>query len=346
ELLTGTTPLEQKRAKEAGMLESLRIIREEEAPTLSNRLSATAELASIAARRGLEPAKLTRQVRGELDWIVMKALEKDRDCRYATATAFAADVERYLSDEPVQACPPSVWYRLRKFTRRNKGAVLAVAAIFLLLVAGITGTSWGLLRAQHARDAERQQRMRAEAAVIAERAAKEAQAEQRRLAEAAVVAERAARNAESEQRGRAEDAQTKAAREAAMAAAINDFLMKDILQLSSASGQARLGLSPDANLKLSTVLQRAAGRIDGKFPNGPEVEMRLRYTIGYALGAVGDYAGALAQFEKVAASSRELLGRDHAYTLNAEYRIASMHRNLRHFDVALSLLEENVERHK
>src|SRR5262245_28665144 len=91
ELLTGTTPLEPARVHQTGLLEALRIIREEETPTLRNRLSTMEELASIAARRGVEPAKLTRLVRGELDWIVMKALEKDRNRRYETANGFALD---------------------------------------------------------------------------------------------------------------------------------------------------------------------------------------------------------------------------------------------------------------
>src|SRR5262249_59753433 len=122
ELLAGTTPLERKRVKESGMLEALRIIREEEAPTLSNRLGTTQNLPAIAANRGLEPAKLTKLMRGELDWIVMKALEKDRNCRYETANGLGADVQRYLNDETVQACQPSTWYRFRKFARRNKRA--------------------------------------------------------------------------------------------------------------------------------------------------------------------------------------------------------------------------------
>ncbi len=138
ELLTGTTPLEHKRVKESGLIEALRIIREEEVPTLSKRLSSTAELPAIAANRGTEPAKLTRLVRGELDWIVMKALEKDRNRRYETANALALDVQRYLADEPVQACPPSVGYRLRKFARRHKAA-LAGAAIVLGFVALLGG---------------------------------------------------------------------------------------------------------------------------------------------------------------------------------------------------------------
>src|SRR5262249_36847274 len=119
ELLTGTTPLDKKRLKDAALLEVLRVIKEEEPPRPSTRLSTTEELPSIAANRGLEPARLSGVVRGELDWIVMKALEKDRNRRYETANSFAQDIQRYLADEPVLACPPSAGYRLRKFARRN-----------------------------------------------------------------------------------------------------------------------------------------------------------------------------------------------------------------------------------
>ncbi|HKB00814.1 MAG TPA: serine/threonine-protein kinase, partial [Gemmataceae bacterium] len=127
ELLTGTTPLERGRVKESGLLEALRVVREDETPRPSTRLTATEDLPSIASNRNLEPRQLSRQVKGELDWIVMKALEKDRARRYETASAFVADVRRYLHDEPVQACPPSASYRLRKFARRNKRALAAAA---------------------------------------------------------------------------------------------------------------------------------------------------------------------------------------------------------------------------
>ncbi|HJZ57369.1 MAG TPA: serine/threonine-protein kinase, partial [Gemmataceae bacterium] len=137
ELLTGTTPLESKRVKQSGMLEALRIIREEEVPTLSNRLATTGELPVIAANRGTEPAKLTRLVRGELDWIVMKALEKDRNRRYETANAFATDVQNYLDDKPVRAVPPSAGYRLRKFARRNKRALAMISVLALAVVVGV-----------------------------------------------------------------------------------------------------------------------------------------------------------------------------------------------------------------
>ncbi len=140
ELLTGTTPLERKRLKEKGLLEALRIIREEETPRPSTRLSTAEELPRIAACRSVEPGRLSGLVRGELDWIVMKALEKDRSRRYDTAGAFADDVQRYLNDEPVAACPPSASYRVRKFARRYRvplGAAAAVAAVVLLAVAAL-----------------------------------------------------------------------------------------------------------------------------------------------------------------------------------------------------------------
>jgi eukaryotic-like serine/threonine-protein kinase len=149
ELLTGSTPLSHQRLKEAAYGEILRMIKEEQPPRPSTRLRESgAALASIAAQRHVEPAKLTKLVRGELDWIVMKALEKDRNRRYEGASSFAADVWRYLNDEPVQACPPSAWYRFRKFVRRNKAAltIALVASVAVLLVVGVVagGAGWRL----------------------------------------------------------------------------------------------------------------------------------------------------------------------------------------------------------
>src|SRR3954467_12709343 len=124
------------------------MIKEEDPPKPSTRLSDSGEaLASISAQRHMESAKLTKLVRGELDWIVMKTLEKDRNRRYDTASAFAADVQRYLNDEAVEACPPSAWYRFRKFARRNK-AMLApapVVGLAVLLAVAMVGTSTVLI---------------------------------------------------------------------------------------------------------------------------------------------------------------------------------------------------------
>ncbi len=154
ELLTGTTPLEVQRFREAAWHEMLRVIREEEPPRPSARLSASESLPGVAAVRQLEPLQLTKLVRGELDWIVMKCLEKDRSRRYETASGLARDVQHYLADESVEACPPSAGYRVGKFVRRHRGPVLATSLAFLLLVAGVVGTTWGLIRAQTAWKAE------------------------------------------------------------------------------------------------------------------------------------------------------------------------------------------------
>jgi serine/threonine protein kinase len=174
ELLTGTTPLERKRLRKAALLEMLRVIREEEPPKPSTRLSTADELPSVAANRGLEPKKLSGLVRGELDWIVMKALDKDRNRRYETANGFAMDLQRYLADEPVLACPPSNWYRLRKFARRHRTAFVlsgVTAAIFATSAAGMIWSWRQTLGALHdmklAHDREHAERKKAEAALAA-----------------------------------------------------------------------------------------------------------------------------------------------------------------------------------
>ena len=145
ELLTGTTPLEKQKFKDAAFQEILRLIKEEEPPKPSTKLSGSATLPAIAAQRGLEPAQLSRLVRGELDWIVMKSLEKERSRRYETASSLTRDLERYLNDEPVEACPPSLSYKFSKFTKRNMRA-LVTASLFstvvlasLITVAGSIG---------------------------------------------------------------------------------------------------------------------------------------------------------------------------------------------------------------
>jgi WD40 repeat protein/serine/threonine protein kinase len=191
ELLTGTTPLTRKRLKDAALLEVLRVIREEEPPSPSTRLSTTEELPSIAAARRVEPARLSRLVRGELDWLVMKALEKDRNRRYETASAFAADVQRYLNDEPVLACPPSAWYRFRKLVRRNPARTVAYGLLALVVVlgAGASGAAWLWQEAVTAQgEAERERDGKEEQRVIAEEA-RAGEARQRVIAEEARAGE-------------------------------------------------------------------------------------------------------------------------------------------------------------
>jgi formylglycine-generating enzyme required for sulfatase activity len=199
ELLTGTTPLDRQRFQEAAWHEIVQLIKEEEPKKPSTKLSGSGALPSVAAQRSLEPTQLTRLVRGDLDWIVMKSLEKERSRRYETANGLARDLERYLADEVVEARPPSAGYRLRKFVRRNRGLVVAAGLIALALVGGIAGTTWGMIRAVNAQRAEAEraegerlakldaeaQKFKAETAASAERAANERaqQIEQKRQSE-------------------------------------------------------------------------------------------------------------------------------------------------------------------
>jgi WD40 repeat protein/serine/threonine protein kinase/Flp pilus assembly protein TadD len=143
ELLTGSTPLTHARLKKTAMIEALRLIREEEPPKPSARLSELKDsLAAISAQRKLEPARLTREVRGDLDWIVMKALEKDRNRRYVSPGSFADDIERYLRGEAIAARPPSRLYRLRKFGYKHRTAVVTGTIVVLALLTGTALAAW------------------------------------------------------------------------------------------------------------------------------------------------------------------------------------------------------------
>jgi tetratricopeptide (TPR) repeat protein len=159
ELLTGTTPFDKDRLRAAGQDEFRRIIREEEPARPSTRISTLGQAAAtVSANRRSDPKKLGRLLRGELDWMVMKALEKDRSRRYETANAFAQDIQRYLADEPVQACPPSAGYRFRKFARRNKGVLMTAALVAAALLVGTAVSVWQAVRATEALESERRTR--------------------------------------------------------------------------------------------------------------------------------------------------------------------------------------------
>ena len=158
QLLVGALPFEGTRLREAGFLELLRIIREEDPPTPSNRLAGLTNAAVVAANRHTDPPAMRRQLAGDLNWIVLKAIEKDKNRRYASASDFAGDVRRYLTDQPVVARPPSASYHLRKFVRRHRRLVASASAVFVALVGGVIASTRQAVRA-----------MRAEAAAVVER---------------------------------------------------------------------------------------------------------------------------------------------------------------------------------
>ncbi|MEZ5063441.1 MAG: serine/threonine-protein kinase [bacterium] len=171
ELLAGALPFDIRSMRRAGFDAMRKVIREQEPLTPSKKLETLGEKATeIAARRATEFHRLRRSLQGDLDWIVLKAMEKERNRRYETANGLALDIGRFLADEPVQARPPTAGYRLRKLVRRNRGAFRALVAVFAVLVLGIAATSWGLLRAKRA------ERMAAYEAKEAHRQAEIAQA--------------------------------------------------------------------------------------------------------------------------------------------------------------------------
>ena len=151
ELLAGAPPITATDFRRAAILEMLRMVREVEPEHLSTKVSRVAELPAIAARRGLDPAQLLRILRGDVDWIVLKALAKDRERRYESANGMAADILRYLADEPVAARPPSRGYRLQKFVRRNRRGVVAAGVLLLAVLAGLAGVLWQWREAVHQR---------------------------------------------------------------------------------------------------------------------------------------------------------------------------------------------------
>jgi serine/threonine protein kinase/tetratricopeptide (TPR) repeat protein len=290
ELLTGTTPFHQETFRTAAFDEMRRIIREEEPPKPSTRLSTLGEtLSTVSARRKADPRRLGHSMRGELDWVVMKALEKDRRRRYETANDFASDVTRYLSDQPVEACPPSAGYRLRKFVRRNKGPVAASLALAALLVLGTVGTSIGLMRALQA---ERKATIAAEQARTAEGLAKD------RLLEV------------TREKDRASAAEAKAKEEAASAEAVVNFLQIDLLAQADPEQNAR-----NKKVTVEELLGRAAARIEGKFAQQPVVEARIRRTIGKTYLTLSNYSAARPHLERAWALCRSALGEEDLNTL-------------------------------
>jgi serine/threonine protein kinase len=310
ELLTGTTPLAAQRQERTAFLEQLRLIREEEPPRPSTRLSSVKEsLPAISAQRQAEPAQLARLLRGELDWIVMKALAKDRAHRYETAADLARDLQRYLADQPVEARPASLPYWLGKFVRRNKGLVFAAGLALLALVVGIAGTTWGLVRAERARQAEAD---RAEG----EHLAKEQEAAARHQAEAAG------------QQARDSEADTQA---------FSRFLVEDVLAAARPERQEG-GLGIDVTVRRA--LEGAAKKVAERFAGRPRAEGVARHDLGVTFQLLGDPARAVAQFQQALALRRQVLGPDHPETLDTMTSLAEAHRSGGQLDRARALHEE------
>jgi len=279
ELLTGVLPFDTDELRGKNPADVRRILREIPLPAPSLRVSRLGYAAvEPAKRRGFDRRSLIRQLTGDLDWIILRAIDKDPHRRYASASELQADVVRYLSHEPVTAGPPSFWYRTRKFVRRHRLAALSAATILAGLVFGIVGASMGMLEASRQRDEASRQR-------------DEARDNELR----ALENERKAREAETLASYREEDARK--AREVAedesrQARRLTDFVV-DTITLADPS------LSPEPGLALASVLRRAGEKIGTAFIGRPEGELAIRKAIGRAFYSLGELDQAEEHLQRV-----------------------------------------------
>jgi non-specific serine/threonine protein kinase/serine/threonine-protein kinase len=250
ELLAGARPIELEKVV---LEEFLRRLREDEPQKPSTKITTDDPSTSteVARKRDTEPQELAKQLQGELDAIALKALEKERSRRYASASEFAADIRRYLNNEPVLAVPPSLAYRARKFSRRHRAGLMMLSAFVLVLVVAAAISIWQGIVARRQRD--------------------------------------------------------RADTEAATAKAVNEFLQNDLLSQADPATQSGPDAGPDPEIKVRTLLDRAAARVSERFADKPLVEAAIQDTIGHAYEGLGLYA-----------QSEQHLRR--AYELSASYR--------------------------
>jgi serine/threonine protein kinase/tetratricopeptide (TPR) repeat protein len=337
ELLTGTTPLEEARLGEAGYTELLRLIREEEAPRPSARLSSLGgEAAVLADNRGLDVRRLAQLLAGDLDWVVMKALEKDPNRRYDTPGSFAEDVERYLRGEAILARPPSAAYRLKKFVRRNRAAVLTGSAVAAALLVGAAVATWQAVIATRANQ-------HALAALAAEREAKEsAQAEE---AKARVVLEFFeekmlwAARPEGLEGGLGREVTLGQAVEAALPFVESSFkdqpLIEARLRLTLGTSFLHLGEGQKAARQYEAARALYVRHLG---PDHPDTLASMNH-LANSYAALGRHTDALELREQTLALRRVKLGADHPDTLASMHNLANSYEALGRGADALALRE-------
>ena len=313
EMLTGRTPFDNKALLEAGLDEMRRVIREKEPVRPSTRLSTLAQtdLTTAAKRRQTDPPKLIKLLRGDLDWMVMKALDKDRTRRYEAANAFAQDIRRHLADEPVSASAPTAIYRFGKFARRNKTALAVAGAIAAILVIATVASTWQAIRATRA-EAMVQKRV---IEVAAERDQKD---KARQAAENARQAAETARQAAEVARQEAE--------------AISTFLT-EVFRSPNPRRDGR-------TVTVAETLDRATRQLDTDLARQPARRVRLQTTLGLTYDALGLDREAIPLLEKARDYYLATFGREHNDTLLAIQKLANSYHHAGRRDEALELREE------
>lgn len=304
ELLTGRPPFGHREREEPNILKMLHIVREQEPQRPSSSVSDSLACVRVAQCRGTTPSQLAALLHGELDWIVLKTLEKDRERRYASAHELARDIQRYLAGEPVQAVPPSRWYRFSKFIRRYRWQTLATTIAFVASMVAMLGVGLGWRRAVRA-----EQTMK-ELYIMADRARAEAVRREEGERKALLIAKEEAQSrklalaAESRQRKFAES--------------VSHFVQNDVLALTTDEGQLRYnGQDLPRNASLRTVLLRAADKLKGRSDLDPAASAELHWIVGVSLRAMGETAKAVEHLSRSTELHLQTFGELDPRTLNA-----------------------------
>ncbi len=337
ELLTGYTPLEGRDLRSKTYEEMQRLIREVEPAKPSTRLSTLATLSQVAKQRGAEPRALNSIIRGELDWIVMKCLEKDRVRRYESAAALAQDIFHYLADEPVSAAAPSRAYRARKFVRRHRGPVAASVAVLVALIAGMLGTTWGLFDARQARN---QALASAAAEKIAKETAEARDAESRAVLDFVQTRILAAARPLGQEGGLGHDVSLRRAVEAALPFVESSFrdqpLVETRLRRTMGLSFWYLGDSKTAAEQLEAELALSEKH---RGPDHPDT-LGCMSNLANQYASMGRIDEAVALREKTLALQRVKLGREHRSVLVSMNNLANSYDDQGRHAEALSLWEE------
>ena len=308
ELLTGTTPLTRDTLKQVALDEMLKLIREQDPPTPSHRLSSSESSPSVAANRQTEPQKLGRFVRGELDWITLKALHKNREERYESASSLGRDIDCFLHHEPVMAGPPSTMYRLRKFIRRNKMQVTSACLVLLALIIGCLGTTWGWLEAI-------KQEEKAQHAALLEKQAKE---EARRKQKEAEI------NLAYAKKG-------------------NEILGSIFTGLNPES-IADSGRPLQDMIREQ--LHHAVKALDSAAIGDPLTMAKMQITLGRSLISLGEYPTALVLLTKAGQTMKAQLGEEHPDALDCQFHVASALLRMGEAAKSVRLLEQLNQQQK
>lgn len=328
ELLTGSTPLDDPSIKGQAALKVLEYIRDHDPVKPSSKLSSISheERSSVTGKRRTDNQRLSRALAGDLDWIVMKALERDRGRRYESASGFAADIARFLNNEPVTARPPSMRYRIGKFARKNRVGVTVAVILFVSLLAGVIGTSWGLRQAILARDAESLAREAETKAKERETAQRLAAERQQKLAEVAAEQERLAKEESNRRLNQIELINE---------AVFDIFAGFDIKQVKQ-------GTDP-VEYVLGNRLAEMGKQLDADAINDPLILANLLNRLGNTLVSLGLNQEAI-EFLKSALKLRgEILGNEHDDTITTTNNLAAAYRANEQFDLAMPLYENAYE---